>query len=87
MIQGQWRDAQSVWLINQQPYDSLADVRAVLAALREQMQALGTDIAELPVILDIEGAVPLGHVIDVYDVCRLEQYRKIQFAAPAAAPN
>ena len=85
VIQGQWRDGQSVWLINGQPYKSLADVRAILAALREQMQALGTDIVELPVILDMEGAVPLGHVIDVYDVCRLEQYRKIQFAAPASA--
>ncbi len=86
VIQGQWRESQSVWLVNQQPYGSLADVRAVLATLRRQMQSLGTDVSELPVILDIEGAVPLGHVIDVYDLCRLEHYRKIQFAAPAVAP-
>lgn len=85
VIEGLWRGGQAVWLINEQQYDSLADVRAVLATLREQMRALGTDVSELPVILDIEGTVPLGDVIDVYDVCRLEQYRKIQFTAPVVA--
>lgn len=85
VIEGQWRGGQTAWLINSQPYESLSEVRAVLSTLRRQMQTLGTDVSELPVILDIEGAVPLGHVIDVYDVCRLEQYRKIQFVAPAVA--
>jgi hypothetical protein len=47
------------------------------------MAQLGTDLTELPVIFDIERAVPLGDVIEAYDVCRLEGYRKLQFAAQA----
>ncbi len=85
VIEGQWRGGQAAWFVNAQPVDSLSEVRAILRALRRQMQTLGTDVSQLPVILDIEGAVPLGPVIDVYDVCRLEQYRKIQFTAPAMA--
>jgi biopolymer transport protein ExbD len=58
-----------------------AEVRTLLAQLRRQMQQLGTNLTELPVVFDIEPAVPLGDVIEVYDVCRLEGYRKLQFAA------
>ena len=41
----------------------------------------GVSLTELPVIFDIQRPVPLGDIIDVYDVCRLEGYRKLQFAA------
>jgi len=36
---------------------------------------------DLPVILDVEGEVPIEDVIDVYDVCRRIGLEKIQFAA------
>ncbi len=67
-----------VWIVNDRPYGSLAAVRDVLTAVAEIDPAL-------PVILDVEGAVPLGDVIDVYDLCRLVGFSKIQFAASAEA--
>jgi biopolymer transport protein ExbD len=37
--------------------------------------------ASLPVILDVDGQVPLGDMIDVYDLSRLVGFDRIQFAA------
>ena len=67
-------DSQIQWQINDQPYGSLAEVRDVLAAIVELQ-------ANLPVIIDAQGELPLGNVIDVYDVCRLVGFDKVQFAA------
>lgn len=63
------------WLVNDQPYGSLKEVHAVL----RQVASIDNG---LPVIVDADGAVPLGDVIDIYDVCRLAGFVKIQFAAP-----
>ena len=70
------RAGRVAWLVNDRPYENLSQVRDVLAAVAQ------ID-AGVPVILDVEGAVPLGHVIDAYDVCRLVGFDKIQFAASA----
>ena len=69
-----YRDGDVAWLVNERPYESLAEVRSVLAAVAEIDSSL-------PVILDVEPEVPLGHVIDAYDVCRMVGMDKIQFAA------
>jgi len=39
--------------------------------------------ADLPVILDVEGVVPMENVIDVYDLCRQIGLERIRFAAAA----
>jgi biopolymer transport protein ExbD len=39
--------------------------------------------ATLPVILDVAGDVPLGDMIEVYDLSRLAGFERIQFAARA----
>ena len=62
------------WKINETRYDSLDNVRRVLSALVRLE-------AGLPVILDVAGDVPLGRVIDVYDLCRAVGFEKVQFAA------
>jgi biopolymer transport protein ExbD len=67
-------DGQIHWQINDRPYASLADVRGVLLAIVELQ-------ANLPVIIDAGAEVPLGSVIDLYDVCRLVGFDKVQFAA------
>ena len=67
-------DGATRWVVNDRPCESLADVRQVLHA------AAAIDRA-LPVILDVAGEVPLGDMIDVYDLCRLEGFERIQFAA------
>jgi len=69
-------DGQTRFVINEEPRETLQEVRAVLQAVA------GID-PSLPVVLDAGGDVPLGDVIDVYDVCRLVGFDKIQFAASA----
>ena len=62
------------WVVNERECNSLPEIRQVLRA------AAKID-PSLPVILDVAGDVPLGDMIDVYDLCRLEKFKKIQFAA------
>ena len=71
-----YREGRVAWLVNERPYENLSQVRDVLSAVAQ------ID-AGVPVILDVEGAVPLGSVIDAYDVCRIAGFDKIQFAASA----
>ena len=67
-------NSQVSWQINDRSYASLAEVRDVLAAIFELQ-------ANLPVIIDAGADVPLGNVIDLYDICRLVGFDKVQFAA------
>ncbi|NLX95466.1 MAG: biopolymer transporter ExbD [Rhodopirellula sp.] len=62
------------WEINGRRCTRLAEVRAVLAGVAQVK-------IDLPVILDVDGGVPLENVIDVYDVCRQLGLERIQFAA------
>jgi biopolymer transport protein ExbD len=64
----------TTWTVAERPCRSLAEVQDVLRAAAEIHRAL-------PVILDVDDAVPLGDMIDVYDLCRLIGFEKIQFAA------
>jgi biopolymer transport protein ExbD len=68
------RGDELTWEINRQPYASLAHVRDVLRTIASLQP-------DLPVIIDPQGEVPLGGVIDLYDLCRLAGFQKIQFAA------
>jgi len=72
-------DGKLGWIVNDRPYAMLADVQAVLRAVAELDPSL-------PVILDVEGSVPLGDVIDVFDISRRAGFEKIQFAASVLAP-
>jgi biopolymer transport protein ExbD len=71
------RDGQVAWEVNQRAYADLGQVHQILLALA----TVSTDV---PVILDSAGDVPLGHVIDLCDLCRLSGFEKVQFAARAA---
>lgn len=73
-------DGRVVWEISGNQLTSLAQVRDTLNALGSV-----TEFKEqLPIILDSDGEVPLGDVIDVYDLCRFIGFDKIQFAAKVA---
>ncbi|QGJ71504.1 Biopolymer transporter ExbD [Planctomycetales bacterium 10988] len=52
-----------------------------LCRLREMLAGLGSIRADLPIVLDADGNVPLGNVVEVYDLCRLVGFSQIQFAA------
>jgi biopolymer transport protein ExbD len=66
------------WQVNQTPIASLAELRQTLAAIARIKR-------DVPVILDPSGDVPLGDVIDVFDLARLVGFEKIQFAAEGLA--
>jgi len=69
-----WRDGRARWQINNRDYGRLGEVGNVLVAVsRVQI--------ELPVILDVEPAVPMENVIDLYDLCRKIGLKRVQFAA------
>ena len=69
-----WDEGRPVFLVNETARDNLAEVRDMLETLAQIK-------SDAPVILDPDQAVPLGQVIDVYDVARLVGFEKIQFAA------
>ena len=62
------------WILAGVKYDSLESIGATLKALSEAK-------SDLPVLLDIAPEIPLGNVIDVYDLCRTCGLTKVQFAA------
>jgi biopolymer transport protein ExbD len=69
-----WTGQAPAWTVNEAPVESLAQLRAHLANIARIKR-------DAPVILDADPQVPLGHVIDVYDAARLEEFEKVQFAA------
>jgi biopolymer transport protein ExbD len=62
------------WTVNDAP---MAD----LAQLHAQLDAIASIKRDAPVILHPDPNVPLGDVIDVYDISRRVGFVKIQFAA------
>jgi biopolymer transport protein ExbD len=69
-----WLGDQPFWQVNDAPHTSLADVKTKLAAIARIKP-------DAPVVLHPDPEVPLGDVIDLYDVSRLVGLEKIQFAA------
>lgn len=56
-----------------------------LPQLKSQLQLLARTSSELKLILDVDGAIPLGDVVTTYDACLLAGFQKIQFAASRKA--
>ena len=67
-------EGQPLWLVNDQP-------RATLKGVADILNALAQIKSDAAVILDPAVEIPLGDVIDVYDLARLAGFEKIQFAA------
>ncbi len=64
------------WRINDQPVASLAD-------LQSQLQPIARIKRDAPVVLHPDPEVPLGDVIDVFDLSRLIGFNKVQFVVNA----
>ncbi len=73
LVKASHAEAQTSWIVNKRPCHSLPEVRQVLAAVAQ------IDLS-LPVILDVGRAVPLGDMIDLYDLCQVLGFDQIQFA-------
>lgn len=76
VVKVMWHQGEPRWEVNQREYQQLEQVGGVLSAVAGFQ-------ADLPVILDVEGVVPMENVIDVYDLCRQIGLQRIQFAASA----
>jgi biopolymer transport protein ExbD len=69
-------DGHTQWVVDDRPTQSIRDVQELLSAAAKSDRSV-------PVTLDVAGAVPLGDMIDVYDLCRLLGLEKIEFAVEA----
>jgi biopolymer transport protein ExbD len=76
VVQATRADGETQWIVNDQAIHSIRDVQELLSTVAR------TD-RSIPVTLDVAGAVPLGDMIDVYDLCRLLGLEKIEFAVKA----
>ncbi|MAZ94413.1 MAG: hypothetical protein CMJ73_00040 [Planctomycetaceae bacterium] len=69
-----WIGDHPEWTVNDQQADSLEE-------LHQQLQAIARIKQDAPVILHPDQEVPLGDVINVFDISRLIGFEKIQFVA------
>lgn len=69
-----WLGDRPGWIVSGNATDQLSNVRQTLETVAEIKR-------DLPVIIDPAPEVPLGDVIDVYDIARLVGFEEIQFAA------
>jgi biopolymer transport protein ExbD len=67
-------DRVTAWTVNEAPIASLDDLRSTLATIARIKR-------DAPLVLDPDPQVPLGDVIDVFDMTRVLGFEKVQFAA------
>lgn len=68
-----WDGANPTYTINEQPLATLADVG-------QQLKTIAAIQTEAPVILHPQPIVPLGYVIETYDVAKVSGFAKVAFA-------
>lgn len=71
-----WDGEKPSWIFNKQPISSLAE-------LRKKLTVISSIKPDAPVFLVPDKIVPLGHVIEVYDISKLSGFNKVSFAVEA----
>src|SRR5437763_6832991 len=71
-----WNGSGPIWTVNETPVSSLVELRQTLVSIARIKR-------DAPVILDPASDVPLGDVIDLFDLSRVVGFQKVQFAASA----
>ena len=66
-------NAQPSWFVNDQPLASWS-------ALSDKLSSIATIKSDVPVVVDPSATVPLGNVIDVYDLARKAGFGSVRFA-------
>ncbi|MFV2066655.1 MAG: ExbD/TolR family protein, partial [Pirellulales bacterium] len=74
VIKLQMRDGHAEWSVDGRPFGKLVE-------LRRMLRAVAAIDAQLSIVLDVDGNVPMSDAIDLYDACRLSGFTAIQFAA------
>ena len=67
-----WRAGRPKWEIDGRKYDHLTRLEDLQNAgnVEAALRGVQRGHSDVPVILDVESAVPMQNVIDVYDLCR-----------------
>jgi biopolymer transport protein ExbD len=66
-------EGQTRWIVSERSAVSLREVESILRTVSQSDRSI-------PITLDVDGEVPLGEMIDVYDLCRLAGLEWIEFA-------
>ncbi|MGI8978909.1 MAG: ExbD/TolR family protein [Pirellulaceae bacterium] len=74
VVRIRWQESAATWAVNDAPIASLL-------ALKQSLAQVARIKRDAPVILHPDPDVPLGSVIEVYDISRLVGFEKVQFAA------
>ena len=74
VVRIQWQNQQPIWQINARELGDLKEVQSVL-------RTIASIKSRLPVVVDPQDDVPLGHVIDVYDISRQVGFSTVHFTA------
>ena len=80
-----WQEGRPGWRVELPGQQSGALAISNLKQLRGTLSSMAGLRSDLPVILDVQGEVPIENVIDVYDACRQIGLERIQFAASVEA--
>lgn len=75
-----WNGTSAIWTVNGSPVESLA-------VLSQRLSAIARLTRDAPIIIDPAGDVPLGDVMDVFDLVRLVGFHQVQFAATMPEPR
>ena len=75
-----WDGTSPSWSVNDQDTPSLA-------AVRQRLQVIANIKTDAPVILHPDDGVPIGDVIDVYDLSLLPGFDSVQFAISDLVEN
>lgn len=70
-----WDGTAPSWTVNEV---AVGDITAV----RQRLMTVAKIKSSLPVLVDPDAVVPLGHVINIYDIAREAGFDNVQFATP-----
>ena len=73
-----WNGTEPSWQLNEQDLASVDQ-------LQENLTAISALKPDAPVILDPAGTVPLGYVIEAFDLSKLSGFEKVSFAVKGDA--
>lgn len=74
-----WNGSDPTWTVRNQPIANLEEVRVM-------MQAIAESKTDAPIILHPDPIVPLGIVIEAYDISKQVGFEKVSFAVNPSIP-
>ncbi len=79
VVRIRWNGTSATWTVRDQPLGSIEEVRSM-------MQAIADVKIDAPIILHPDPVVPLGVVIEAYDVSKQVGFQEVSFAVNPSKP-